>query len=180
MPNDATMSDINVLTKIMAKTGINHPTVHKAATMTNVEDLSKAMSDINFEHGQYIYIPPSTSLDDELLLLVGTDLDQFTSSSDISTSTSDPQVFRHAAYKSFEGTIPAKYAHFLDHEGQDLATAALPQDTYELYDLGRGISDVLWTLHQVGETNVVFSPRAHFAYPFWFPDHPINEVILRA
>jgi hypothetical protein len=103
MPNDATMSDINALTKVMAKIGINHPTVHKAATLTNVEDLSKAMSSINFENGHHIYIPPSTSLDDEPVLLVGTDLDQFTSSSDISTSTSDQQVFRHAAYKIFEG-----------------------------------------------------------------------------
>lgn len=174
------MSDINVLTKSMVNIGINYPTTHKDATMTDVEDLTKAMSSTNLENGQHVYIPPGTSLNDELLLLAGADLDQFSSGSDTSLSPSDHQVFEHTAHKSFSGTFPAKYAYFLDHEGQDLADAALPQNINEVYDLSRGISDVLWTMYQTEETKVVFSPRAHPAYPFWFLDHPINEVILRA
>jgi hypothetical protein len=101
------------------------------------------MSKTNIENGQYVYIPPGTSLDDELLLFASDDLNLFSSGSDTSTSLSGRQVFEHAAHKSFKTTVPAKYAHFFGRKGQDLANAALPQNINEVYDLSRGISDVL-------------------------------------
>jgi hypothetical protein len=159
MSHDATMSDINVLTEAIAKLSINHSTAYKDATMTDVEDLTKTMSSTNIENGQHVYIPPGTSLDDKLLLFAGADLNLFSFGSDTSTSLSGRQVFGHAAHKSFKTTVPAEYGHFLDHEGQDLANAALHQNINEVYDLSRGISDVLWTMHHAGRTKVVFSPR---------------------
>jgi hypothetical protein len=79
-----------------------------------------------------------------------------------------------------EEAMRQKYGHYTVFRGEDLASAALPEDPLDLSALGFVISDELLVEYYSSDrdaSTLPFSPKTHQNYPYWLPEHPVNDYI---
>jgi hypothetical protein len=82
-----------------------------------------------------------------------------------------------------EEAVRQRYGYYTEFGGEDLANAVLPEDPLDLSALGFVISDeLLVDYHSSGGDagTLLFSPTAHRNYPYWLPEHRVNEYIKNA
>ncbi|KAF2794180.1 hypothetical protein K505DRAFT_361342 [Melanomma pulvis-pyrius CBS 109.77] len=178
MSND-NMKKIDTITTTMANVEIDSEGPNAMMSRLAEQMLDTDLQEPTYVYqGEEVYIPPGTSLEDELLILSGVDpshWDTYAPSED-----AELQAPNQAKEQDKQGAVRRKYECYLDFSDEDLADAPLPDDLDELNELGSMISDALWNNSPLTNGKVLFSPRAHPNYPCWLPEHRVNKVIRDA